>query len=101
MSPLWRTSAGRRSRAIRHAHLHPAGEASDQHRFVHTAVLGCLLEACGGKDVAPGFSPAWTADFILRHFRGAVIDWVLCRGGYSLSQRLAQDCRLLQSAFLP
>ncbi|HIW53782.1 MAG TPA: TetR/AcrR family transcriptional regulator [Candidatus Ruthenibacterium merdigallinarum] len=80
---------------------HPAGEASDQHRFVHTAVLGCLLEACGGKDVAPGFSPAWTADFILRHFRGAVIDWVLCRGGYSLSQRLAQDCRLLQSAFLP
>ena len=80
--------------------IRPARPATSTALYTRPCSAACL-EACGGKDVAPGFSPAWTADFILRHFRGAVIDWVLCRGGYSLSQRLAQDCRLLQSAFLP
>ena len=46
-----------------------------------------------------GYSPEWVADFLSRHFRGTVIDWVIHRGGYALWPKLEEDYVLFARFF--
>ena len=47
----------------------------------------------------PGCTAEWLADFLFRHFRGVVLDWVLHRGSYPLLSRLEQDYALFSRTF--
>lgn len=77
----------------------PDSRSMDESRFTLRAMLACLREADAAGTLAGGITPEWAADFLFRHFRGAVIDWILHQGSYSLSEKLEQDCRLFQGLF--
>ncbi|MEG2119805.1 MAG: TetR/AcrR family transcriptional regulator [Pseudoflavonifractor sp.] len=68
----------------------------DPARYTHRAMLDCLLQAQREGGLAPGRTPEWVADFLFRHFRGVVIDWVLHSGDYSLHDKLEQDYDFFQ-----
>lgn len=70
-------------------------------RFTFQSLFSCIQEACSGCDPMPGYTPKWVADFLFRHFRGVVIDWIINRGAYSLSDKLQQDYVLFQKIFQP
>lgn len=69
----------------------PSFASMDPPRFTHRAMLDCLRDALDHGLLAPGSSPEWMADFLFRHFRGIVIDWVLHQGAYPLLPKLEQD----------
>ncbi|MEG1721264.1 MAG: TetR/AcrR family transcriptional regulator [Pseudoflavonifractor sp.] len=68
----------------------------DPTRYTHRAMLDCLREAQKEGVLAPGRTPEWVADFLFRHFRGVVIDWVLHDGSYRLHDKLEQDYDFFQ-----
>ena len=68
-----------------------AASTLDPQRFTLSAICQCLDEA-GRTGLLHGAPPPeWIADFVFRHFRGVVIDWVLNRGSYRLADKLRQD----------
>ncbi|HJB81222.1 TetR/AcrR family transcriptional regulator [uncultured Flavonifractor sp.] len=71
----------------------------DSSRFTLRAMAGCLAQAEAEGGLLPGWSAEWTADFLLRHFRGVVIDWTLHRGSYQLLSKLEQDYTLFSHVF--
>ena len=72
----------------------------DPTRFTLRTMLGCLREMeAGGAVLPPGCTAEWLADFLFRHFRGVVLDWVLHRGSYPLLSRLEQDYTLFSRTF--
>nr|WP_245185013.1 TetR/AcrR family transcriptional regulator [Flavonifractor sp. AGMB03687] len=71
----------------------------DSSRFTLRAMANCLGQAEAEGGLLPGWSAEWTADFLLRHFRGVVIDWTLHRGSYQLLSRLEQDYTLFSQVF--
>ena len=72
----------------------------DPTRFTLRTMLGCLREMeAGGAALPPGCTAEWLADFLFRHFRGVVLDWVLHRGSYPLLSRLEQDYTLFSRTF--
>lgn len=71
----------------------------DPSRFTHRAMLDCLREALSQGGAASDPSPEWVADFLFRHFRGVVIDWVLHQGAYPLLPKLEQDYDFFQTIF--
>lgn len=77
----------------------PGFASMDPSRFTHRAMLDCLREALGQGGAASGPSPEWVADFLFRHFRGVVIDWVLHQGAYPLLPKLEQDYDFFQTIF--
>jgi len=77
----------------------PEAASMSPNRYTLRAMLECLDALSEDGTLSPAFSPAWTADFFFRHFRGVVIDWLLHRGAYSLRERLSQDYRLFERAF--
>ena len=77
----------------------PIGSLDLEGRRVVVADLDSGLPAgrAGLRHGAP--PPEWIADFVFRHFRGVVIDWVLNRGSYRLADKLRQDYRFFEGAF--
>lgn len=71
----------------------------DPSRFTHRAMLDCLRQAQREGIPLGGQSPEWLADFLFRHFRGLVIDWVIHRGAYPLWPKLEQDYILFRQLF--
>lgn len=74
----------------------PAAASMDPTRFTHRAMVDCLqaIQDAGGLPLR--VSPQWAANFLYRHFRGVVVDWVLCQGSYPLLSRLEQDYEFFQ-----
>ena len=62
-------------------------------------MLDCLREAEEQGLLAGGQSAEWVADFLFRHFRGMVIDWILHRGSYPLLPKLEQDYLFFERIF--
>ena len=72
----------------------------DPTRFTLRTMLDCLREVeAEGTVLPPGCTAEWLADFLFRHFRGVVLDWVLHRGSYPLLSRLEQDYTLFSHTF--
>lgn len=71
----------------------------DPTRFTLRTMLDCLKEMEEEGTALPGCTVEWLADFLFRHFRGVVLDWVLHRGSYSLLSRLEQDYTLFSRTF--
>jgi len=69
-------------------------------RYTLRAMLECLRQCAEIGALPKDCAPEWMAEFLFRHFRGAVIDWLLHRGEYPLLPKLEQDCvffeRMLQ-----
>ncbi len=86
------------ARYYEHRLSSPSSASMDPTRYTHRAMLGCLSAIQAAGALAPGLSPEWVAEFLFRHFRGVVVDWVLHEGGYPLAARLEQDCRFFQGA---
>ena len=72
-------------------------------RYAVSMIVGrdtqCLDEAGRAGLLHGAPPPEWIADFVFRHFRGVVIDWVLNRGSYRLADKLRQDYRFFEGAF--
>ena len=71
----------------------------DPTRFTLRAMLECLCQAQTEGLLLGGYSPEWVADFLSRHFRGTVIDWVIHRGEYALWPKLEEDYVLFARFF--
>ena len=71
----------------------------DPTRFTLRAVRECLCQMEQEGTSMPGCTPEWLADFLFRHFRGVVVDWILHRGSYPLLSRLEQDYTLFSRTF--
>lgn len=79
----------------------PSFASMDPTRYTHRAMLECLREISAQGELLSGNSPEWVADFLFRHFRGMVIDWILRQGSYSLLPKLKQDYEFFQHVFRP
>ena len=71
----------------------------DPTRYTLRAVRECLCQMEREGIPMPGCTPEWLADFLFRHFRGVVVDWILHRGEYPLLSRLEQDYTLFSRTF--
>ena len=71
----------------------------DPTRFTLRVMLDCLTRLEQAGQLRGGHSAEWVADFLFRHFRGAVLDWLLYRGAYPLLTRLEQDYDLFLCMF--
>ena len=77
----------------------PSANSMSPDRFTLRAMLECLTALSRTGVMSPSLSPQWVAEFLFRHFRGIVIDWVLHRGSYSLEDKLAQDHQFFYKSF--
>ena len=78
----------------------PASAASlSPNRYTLRTMEECLRELSAEQVLTPERTPAWTAEFFFRHFRGVVVDWILHQGGYPLWPKLEQDYGLFYRAF--
>lgn len=77
----------------------PSFASMSPSRFTLRAMLACLEELREAGILAPGTAPAWAAEFLFRHFRGVVVDWVLHQGAYPLLPALEQDYRFFARSF--
>lgn len=77
----------------------PTASSVSPRQYTLRTMETCLTELSQGQVLTPDYSPQWVADFLFRHFRGVVIDWILHRGDYSLWDRLTQDYALFQLSF--
>ena len=57
------------------------------------------MEAKQSGELPGGLAAEWVADFLFRHFRGVVIDWILHQGSYPLYPKLEQDYLFFQGVF--
>lgn len=87
------------SRYYQHRLTTPSFASMAPSRFTLRAMLECLREIDGAGMLIPGQSPEWVAEFLFRHFRGVVIDWVLHQGSYPLLPKLEQDYLFFQHTF--
>lgn len=78
----------------------PTFASIDPTRFTLRAMLSCLRDAADAGTLVAAQSPEWVADFLYRHFRGMVIDWVLHQGSYQLLPKLELDYEFFQQAFV-
>lgn len=72
----------------------------DPTRYTLRAMLKCLKDMEDQGTLAEEQSPEWLADFLFRHFRGVVLDWIIHRGDYPLHTRLEQDYRFYARIFV-
>lgn len=77
----------------------PDFRSMDSRRYTLRAVRICLEQARGQGLLPAGVAPDWAANFLLRHFRGVVIDWIINRGTYSLPGKLEQDYQFFWQIF--
>lgn len=77
----------------------PPSHSIDPHRFTYRSMVECLRQCEDQGRLPAGYSPEWMADFLFRHFRGVVIDWIVHQGSYPLLSRLEQDYILFSHIF--
>lgn len=73
----------------------PSMASLDPSRYIRRAILSCLEQARDMGGLLPQADPAWMADFLMRHFRGTVIDWLLHHRAYSLTDKMLADYDML------
>lgn len=76
-----------------------AVKSMDPTRYIRRAMLDCLEKAGEQKLLSASRSPEWLADFLFRHFRGVVIDWILHDYDYSLLEKMTEDYELFEKVF--
>lgn len=77
----------------------PPSHSIDPHRFTYRSMVECLRQCEDQGWLPAGYSPEWMADFLFRHFRGVVIDWIVHQGSYPLLSKLEQDYILFSHIF--
>ncbi|OUN06846.1 TetR family transcriptional regulator [Flavonifractor sp. An92] len=77
----------------------PPSHSIDPHRFTYRSMVECLRQCEDQGRLPAGYSPEWMADFLFRHFRGVVIDWIVHQGSYPLLSKLEQDYILFSHIF--
>ncbi|MBS6216940.1 MAG: TetR/AcrR family transcriptional regulator [Clostridiales bacterium] len=77
----------------------PDSRSIDSSRFTLRSIRECLMEAEQSGELPGGLAAEWVADFLFRHFRGVVIDWILHQGSYPLYPKLEQDYLFFQGVF--
>ena len=77
----------------------PPSHSIDPHRFTYRSMVECLRQCEDQGRLPAGYSPEWMADFLFRHFRGVVIDWIVHQGSYPLLSKLEQDYHLFSHIF--
>ena len=77
----------------------PTAASLSPNRYTLRAMEECLQQLSDEGILTPERAPAWTAEFLFRHFRGVVVDWILHRGSYPIWPKLEQDYALFASAF--
>ena len=77
----------------------PNAASLSPNRYTLRAMEECLRQLSEEGILSPERAPAWTAEFLFRHFRGVVVDWILHRGSYPIWPKLEQDYALFASAF--
>lgn len=78
-------------RYYEHRLTSPSAATLDPNRYTLRAMQQCLTDIAQAGQLAEGMTPEWVADFLFRHFRGIVMDWVLHQGAYQLLPKLEQD----------
>lgn len=77
----------------------PPSHSIDPHRFTYRSMLEALHQCQALGQLPAGYTPEWLADFLFRHFRGVIIDWIIHQGSYPLLSRLEQDYHLFFTIF--
>ncbi|MEG1240636.1 MAG: TetR/AcrR family transcriptional regulator [Oscillospiraceae bacterium] len=77
----------------------PETRSIDTGRYINEAMVACFSDAKALGMLTAKHSPQWIAAFCYRHFRGVVIDWVLCDYGYPLREKMMEDYRLFATLF--
>lgn len=78
-------------RYYEHRLTSPSAATLDPNRYTLRAMQQCLTDIAQAGQLADGVTPEWVTDFLFRHFRGIVVDWVLHQGAYQLLPKLEQD----------
>ena len=77
----------------------PNVASMDATRYILRLMIECFERAKQqGAAILKG-DPVWAAEFCYCHFRGVVIDWLLCRREYSLMDRMMEDFSLFTPLF--
>ena len=77
----------------------PPSHSIDPYRFTYRSMLECLRQCEAQGRLPAGYTPEWLADFLFRHFRGVVVDWIVHQGSYPLLSKLEQDYHLFSHIF--
>lgn len=71
----------------------------DATRYILRLMVDCFERAKQqGATILKG-DPVWAAEFCYCHFRGVVVDWLLRRREYSLTERMMEDFSLFTPLF--
>lgn len=76
-----------------------ASYESTSSQFTLQVILDCVRQAQTEGLLLGDYSPEWVADFVFRHYRGVVLDWVLSRGSYPLKEKLQQEYEFFVAIF--
>ena len=68
-------------------------------RFTRQVLIECLQDAQKEGILSADIVPEWVADFLYRHYRGVVIDWILAQGSYPLQEKLEQEYQFFVKIF--
>lgn len=79
---------------------HHSAASMDPTRYTLRVMLECLRDMEASGELAEGQDADWLADFLFRHFRGVVVDWIFHRGDYALHSKLEQDYRFFARLFV-
>lgn len=80
--------------------LHHSAASMDPTRYTLRIMLECLRDMEANGELAEEQDADWLADFLFRHFRGVVVDWLLHRGDYVLHTKLEQDYQFFAQIFV-
>ena len=77
----------------------PPSHSIDPRRYTYRTMMECLRQCEEEGKLPSDCTPEWLSDFLFRHFRGVVIDWVIHQGSYPLLSKLTQDYQLFARLF--
>ena len=77
----------------------PPSHSIDRRRYTYRTMVECLRQCEEEGKLPSDCTPEWLSDFLFRHFRGVVIDWVIHQGSYPLLSKLTQDYQLFARLF--
>lgn len=73
----------------------------DSTRYIKSIMIDCFTKAQEQGFHVLRDDPEWTAEFCYCHFRGVVIDWLLCHREYSLPDKMMDEYSLFEKMFQP
>jgi len=79
----------------------PDTASLDPTHYIHAILENCFAQAQEQGYRVMKDDPAWTAEFCYCHFRGVVIDWLLCKKAYPLRERMREEFELFESMLSP